>query len=406
MCGCCDADPLEAMEEIARLEHRRVERLAVEADERAGARQLVGDGRQHRPLVGVARQQVLPRREPAVVLEPAAADEKRLGAGAAAEPGRLEIEEEERRPRRRVRAHERRFVRRLAQTRREIADRRPAVSRARRQRRSTMKQWPYQRPSSSVSRSPSDLMKAGAARGTTSAPDGALMIPRRRSESALTRTSSPSCVSMAAGACSSSRSRILSAAAFASGPVLPIGPTQPGQPLSHSHSAISRRVASSSSPVHAEERLAEADAARVVVVDENPVQARACRARPAYGPASPAPAHPACPLDPIDRDPDVVAIAHEQQLRDLPHRERQPDDAVAPIVGRVRQRAHHRLRDRQPVGRRVHLLLGQIELARPDVFVRVELDLLEPDDPRHHVDFAVRMRDASSSNVSRAVTRV
>jgi hypothetical protein len=29
----------------------------------------------------------------------------------------------------------------------------------------------------------------------------------------------------------------------------------------------------------------------------------------------------------------------------------------------------------------VHLLLGQIQLARSDVLVRVELDLLEADDP-------------------------
>ena len=36
------------------------------------------------------------------------------------------------------------------------------------------------------------------------------------------------------------RSRMRSAAAFASGPVSPIGPTQPGQPFSHSHSAIRR----------------------------------------------------------------------------------------------------------------------------------------------------------------------
>ena len=42
----------------------------------------------------------------------------------------------------------------------------------------------------------------------------------------------------------------------------------------------------------------------------------------------------------VDRDADVVPIAHQQQLRDLLHRERQPDDAVAAIVGRIRQQRH------------------------------------------------------------------
>ena len=45
--------------------------------------------------------------------------------------------------------------------------------------------------------------------------------------------------------------------------------------------------------------------------------------------------------------------------------------------------------NRQPVRRRVHLLLGQIQLAGADVLVRVELDLLEADDARDDVDLAV-----------------
>ena len=42
-CGSSAARRRQAVKEIARLEQRRVERLAVEADERAGARELVGD---------------------------------------------------------------------------------------------------------------------------------------------------------------------------------------------------------------------------------------------------------------------------------------------------------------------------------------------------------------------------
>ena len=63
---------------------------------------------------------------------------------------------------------------------------------------------------------------------------------------------------------------------------------------------------------------------------------------------------------------------------------------IAPIVGGKRKRRHHGFGNRQPVRRRVHLLLGQIELARTDVLVRVELDLLEPDHARRDVDLALR----------------
>ena len=78
-----------------------------------------------------------------------------------------------------------------------------------------------------------------------------------------------------------------------------------------------------------------------------------------------------------------------------------------------------RRRNRQPVGRRVHLLLRQIQLARADVLVRVELDLLETDDTRDDLDFAVRGKGVGvfsdrsgkdsrpfSANVSMIVTRV
>ena len=39
----------------------------------------------------------------------------------------------------------------------------------------------------------------------------------------------------------------------------------------------------------------------------------------------------------VDRDADVVPVAHQEELRDLADRERQPDDAVASIIGRERQ---------------------------------------------------------------------
>ena len=88
-----------------------------------------------------------------------------------------------------------------------------------------------------------------------------------------------------------------SAAAFASGPVLPTGPTQPGQPFSHSHSAISVACRVEQLVVHAEQRLAEADAARIVVVDEDRLRLVRRRRRSTHRRL----------LAGVDRDADVVA---------------------------------------------------------------------------------------------------
>ena len=136
-------------------------------------------------------------------------------------------------------------------------------------------------------------------------------------------------VVMRSSAGASSRSRIASATCLASGPVSPTGPTHVGHPCSHAHPAISSRVSREQLVVHAEQRLAEADAARIVVVDED-ARLVAIGARP---PPAPPVARRRRVVAAADRDADVVAVAHQQQLRDLPHRERQADDAVAPIVG-------------------------------------------------------------------------
>src|SRR3989338_1867231 len=84
-----------------------------------------------------------------------------------------------------------------------------------------------------------------------------------------------------------------------------------------------------------------------------------------------------------------MAVAHQEELRNLPHRKREADNAVTSIVWRKRQLSHDRGRNRQPVRRRVHLLLWQIQLSRADVLVRVELDLLEAHDARYHADFTM-----------------
>ena len=90
-----------------------------------------------------------------------------------------------------------------------------------------------------------------------------------------------------------------------------------------------------------------------------------------------------------ERQPHVAAVAHQQQRRHVLHREAQAHHAVALLVLRPGQRLHDRPRHAQPVAGRVHLLLRQVEFARADVLVRVELDLLEADDARRDVHVTV-----------------
>src|SRR5262245_42373920 len=79
--------------------------------------------------------------------------------------------------------------------------------------------------------------------------------------------------------------------------------------------------------MHPKQRLAEPNAAGVVVVHEH---ARALSIH-------------------VERDADVLAIAHQQQLSHLLHRKRQPDDSVTTIVGGIRQSCRHGGRNRHPV---------------------------------------------------------
>ena len=140
--------------------------------------------------------------------------------------------------------------------------------------------------------------------------------------------------------------------------------------------------------VHAEQRLAEADAARVVVVEKD-------RRRRPTAPADrrPSTSHPPSRRRPRsrrrptrrDRACRTSAAAARRCASHTPGRARRRADPPCRTAA-----SPSRARDRQPVRRRVHLLLGQIQLARPDVLVRVELDLLEPDDARHDVHLAVR----------------
>src|SRR6185436_12013584 len=144
------------------------------------------------------------------------------------------------------------------------------------------------------------------------------------------------------------------------------------------------------------ERLGQPDPARIGVVDEHVrlVVLAWRRLVPPAPHAGPEPQQPA--LDPRlslpvvpDRDPEVVPVAHQEERCELAERVRQGDDAVAPLLKGIRQRSHHRARHREPVRGGVHLVLGHRQLARADVLVGVELDLLEAHDLRGDVHLAV-----------------
>src|SRR5215468_9706062 len=203
---------------------------------------------QHRVFVAVAYEQVLSRREPAILFEPPAADEKRLGAGPAAQAGGFEIEEHERQVRRRAAADERRLVDRRLEPGRQFTHRRPAATR---------RWWcvPFDDEGAVTPFAAEDRFCGARTCSVRLPPDAASTIgctTNRPAEAGRYMSDGggfddlPQAVSKRAHAVfasvpsSSSRPRILSAAAFARRPVSPMGPTQPGQPFSQSPSAIRR----------------------------------------------------------------------------------------------------------------------------------------------------------------------
>src|SRR5262245_39391219 len=198
---------------------------------------------QHRVFVAVAYEQVLSRREPAIVFEPSAADEKRLGAGPAAQSSGFEIEEHERQVGWRAATDERRLVDRRLEPGRQFTNRHPAATR---------RWWcvPFDDEGAVTPFAAEDRFgaidrpaKAGRYRyGRRPAEAGRYRCGRRthRFDDLPQTVSERAHAVFASAPSSSSRPRILSAAAFARRPVSPMGPTQPGQPFSQSHSAIRR----------------------------------------------------------------------------------------------------------------------------------------------------------------------
>ena len=176
-------------------------------------------------------------------------------------------------------------------------------------------------------------------------------------------------------------------------PTSPAGPTHEGQPSRQAQAAMSARALREQRGVQVVERLREADAARVVVVDED----AAARSR---GPA------PAAPRRGASRRSPRSSAPRPGRCRPAPRRgrggrtsgtappsgpacRRGPPRRRAAPPGRRAARPSPRAGTRQPVRRGVHLVLGHLQLARAHVFVGVELDLLEADHLRGDVHLAV-----------------
>ena len=129
-------------------------------------------------------------------------------------------------------------------------------------------------------------------------------------------------------------------------PTSPAGPTHDGQPSRQGQAAIERAALGEQPVVEPVERLGEPDAARVVVVDEDVRLVVVARRRlvRAPGRARPEPQQP--PLDPrlalavvAEGDAEVVAVAHQEERRQLAERVGERHDAVAPLLEAVGQRA-------------------------------------------------------------------
>src|SRR6266571_6723452 len=103
------------------------------------------------------------------------------------------------------------------------------------------------------------------------------------------------------------------------------------------------------------ERFRESDAARVVVVDEYTgfiVEPRRRRLLAQTGP-SPASLHARLALPVVaESHAQIVAVAHEEQRRELAERVAERDHAVAALLAAEGQAGERLARDGQPVGGR------------------------------------------------------
>ena len=259
----------ETVEQVPRFNQRRVERLAVEGDERPGPREILCHVGQHPSLGRIVGHQVLLDNEGTILVEPRTADEESMRPGASAEPRRLKVEENERHARHAGREQRGAVLRRL-KANGEISDARAPVRRVGLEAAHDHERTPavaaaplaaeylFQRAAGADARRLTRghlcglqvLVAAGFSR-----PNAVRRLRRTRHGPAPGRPDDaaepvpqfPRVHRHAASRSDRSRPRMRSAAALASGPVLPTGPTQPGQPFPQGHSAISRSVAASSS---------------------------------------------------------------------------------------------------------------------------------------------------------------
>ena len=226
-------------------------------------------------------QEELAHAKPAV-LEPAAAGEKRERAGAAAEARRLDVEEDDAIGPAGMRGQRADRTARAATPRRARTSE-AAGGRATRQRHTRGRSTTHE-PMAASATTPAEIGGRFDRRRVAPPSSGTYVSSRTRRGLRRRARARGILLDDARGAgrrdrawsitprgawppASASSSR--DATDLASGPVAPSGPTHDGQPDSHGQPSISSRVRASRSLVHREQRLAEPDAAGIVVVEED-----------------------------------------------------------------------------------------------------------------------------------------
>ncbi len=125
-----------------------------------------------------------------------------------------------------------------------------------------------------------------------------------------------------------------------------------------------------------EEPLAEADAAGNFVIDEDGRAAGEGRLG-------------------LGVDAEIARIAHQVERRDVAEDVGQPGDCAGELL--AVDLPGQLVRHRHPVGRGVHLLLRDVDLAPAEIFVGVQTNLLELRHQRRDQHLAVRLRQGRSA---------
>ena len=362
--------PGRPREEVPGLEERQVEGAPVEGHQLPRLRDRLPHRVEERRLGAEVSQEVLGHGERAGRRPRREADEEHVRAGAAREPRRLGVEEDRAGARRGRAGHRRRHPHRLDRAERRAVGRGHGLERQGLGGRRALGRVARRQPLEAGAE-PRQIELAIGDRARRRGP------PRSRGECHRRGGARPQPIR---------RSRSVPAIGFARRPTSFTGPTHDGHPARQAQARIVSRARASSGADQLEEALREADAARLAVIEVDGglelLRGQEARARALRG-EDPRPPRGVAPRlgrgGVAEPGAEVPHVAHEEERRQVMEEVGQPAEAVDERVAVGRDRGQHLGADREPEPRGLHLLLGQLDLARAHVLHRVELDLLEAD---------------------------